>query len=176
MYPTCPDSDQMREYYIGSLTNFYQVYLTSVRLTFELLHHCSINEPHVQLAAGSYFTDGPTSATRAAYLSGWQTRLFVSTRFCWALITVLSVSTALTLLAQLQQQPITLPIDTSPDMLITNLKLGRSFNLKDLDDLQRYANLEDLETKLNQCSVIHKRGKISFVYLCWTQYLYVCSN
>ena len=41
-----PDSDQMREYYISSLTNFYQTYLTLVRLTFGLsVCYCSINEP-----------------------------------------------------------------------------------------------------------------------------------
>jgi hypothetical protein len=63
---------------------------------------------------------------------------------------VLSVSTALTLLAQQQQQRIALPIDTSPDMLITTVKLGRSSDLKDLGDLRGWSDLEDLKTKLNQ--------------------------
>ena len=106
--------------------------------------------PDVQLAAGSYFIDRPTSATRTAYLSGFQTRLFVSTRIFWALITLLSLSTALTFLAQLlQQRAITLPIDTSPDMLITTLKLGRSPDIIALGDLRRY-NPKELERKLSE--------------------------
>ena len=100
--------------------------------------------------------DGPMSATTTAYLSSWQTRLFVSTQFCWALIAVLLVSTAWTLFAQLQQC-ITLPIHVPPwggkppFIRITNLKVGRSFGFADLSGL-RGDDQEKLERRLNEHS------------------------
>ena len=75
------------------------------------------------------------SATGMTTLTGFQTRLFISTPVCWDLILALIISTALIILAIHLQQHAALPIDTLANILITTVKLGQSPNILELGDL-----------------------------------------
>ena len=89
------------------------------------------------------------SATGTTTLTGFQTRLFISTPVCWGLISALIISTALIILAICLQQHTALPIDTPANILITTVKLGRSPNILELGDLRGLDNAE-LEHKLDR--------------------------
>lgn len=106
--------------------------------------------------------DAPMSATETANLSGFQTRLFVSTPFCWGLIAALSLSIVLIVLAKLLQPRINLPIDTSPNMPITPIKLGRSSDFLHFGDL-RGLNMEKLQDELDKYRFKIEDGKLRVV-------------
>ena len=105
--------------------------------------------------------DAPMSATGIANVSGFQTRLFVSTPFCWGLITVLFLSTVLIVLAKLLQPRISLPINTSPNIPITPIVI-RSSDFPHLGDL-RGLNMEKLESELDKYKFKIEDGELRAV-------------
>jgi hypothetical protein len=103
--------------------------------------------------------NAPMNATGTANLIGFQTRLFVSTPVCWGLISALIISTALVTLANRLQPHIALPIDTSANMLISAVKLGRSHDILSLGDLRGLYTAE-LEHKLDGYRFKIKDGEL----------------
>jgi hypothetical protein len=117
-----------------------------------------------QLAAGSYFMDSQTQV-QTAFISGFQTRLFVSTPACWALISVLLLSTTLTLLANLLQPRIALQVGTSPHLLITAIKLGRSPEIANICNLNE-LDLEELRRVLDNLDIGLEEGELRVLKRC----------